>query len=199
MSLQNVNIIAVESGLDPVFIKKPDRITYQRDGDSPAYWEMVNGMDTVHILINKTDSQEILLAKQVRPPVLVRHPETGGICIECCAGMVDKYPYSPPEVRIPRIASDEVHEEMGYDVYLDDLVALPTYLSNVGMSGSTCHPFYCEVTDEDFIGQKLEPSEDIEVVAIPYTELPAWLSTCTNTDATTRQLVQWFLLNRCSK
>lgn len=192
--LKKVTITEALDGLQPKFIKLPTRLTYVREGDAPRFWEAQTGMDTVHILINKTDSKEILLAKQVRPPVLFKYPETGGICTECCAGMVDKHFETAPELRPLKVAVEEVHEEMGYQVHIDDLMKLPTYLSNVGMSGSTCHPFYCEVTDEDYIGQKLEPSEDIEVLAIPYEELRFFLQTCKTTDATTRQLVQWFIL-----
>jgi len=194
--LKGVFIHEIEFGVQPKFIKLPDKITYTR-GDKlgiKRYWEMTNGMDTVHILINKIDSKELLFAKQVRPPVLVKHPETDGICTEVCAGMMDKYPDEDPEMRPKLIAREEVHEEMGYYIAVDRLQSLPTYLSNVGMSGSTCHPFYCEVTDADFIGTKFEESEDIETVAIPYEELRFFLQTCKTTDATTRQLVQWFIL-----
>lgn len=194
MSLKKVTIVEEIDGLQPQFMKLPTRLAYQRNGGPVRYWEMQKGMDTVHIVINKTDSRELLFTRQVRLPVLVSQPQTEGICVECCAGMVDCFYEVAPELRPLRVAAAEVHEEMGYQVHIDDLQPLPTYLSNVGMSGSTCHPFYCEVTDADYIGQKLEPSEDIEVLAIPYEELRYFLQTELNTDATTRQLVQWFIL-----
>lgn len=196
--LEQVFIHEIKKEVPPKFMKLPDEITYTR-GDklgTKRYWEMSRGMDTVHILINKTDSKEILLVKQVRPPVLVGHPETGGICIEACAGMVDKYPEmeDTPGCRAGLIAAEEVHEEMGYSIKSDKMQYLPTYFANVGLSSGMCYPFYCEVTDADFIGQALTPSEDIEVLAIPYEELQLFLQTCTTTDATTRQLIQWFII-----
>ena len=196
MPLKPVFIHEIKKNIQPKFMKLPDQITYT-SGDklgTKRYWEMQGGMDTVHILINKTDSRELLFAKQVRPPVLVKHPETGGICTECCAGMVDCYEETAPELRPFKVAAAEIHEEMGYKVHIDDLAKLPTYISNVGLSGSTCYPFYCEVTDADFVGQNLTESEDIEVLAIPYEELRYFLQTCKTTDATTRLLIQYFIL-----
>ena len=198
MSLKKVQIVEAVDGLQPQFMKLPTRLKYQREGEDARFWEMSNGHDTVHVLVNKVDSGEILLVKQIRPPVLHKHPDTQGIVFEACAGLIDKYEeYAQVPIRRARmVASEEVHEEVGYKVRFQDLVGLPTYMSNVGMSGGTCYPFYCEVTDADFIGQKLEPSEDIEVFHLKYNLVKAFLEQTTNTDATTRNLLQWFLISK---
>ena len=201
--LKPVFIHEIKKEIQPKFTKLPDEVTYTR-GDKLGpkhHWEMSGGLGgSVHILINKTDSHEILLATQVRVPILVKYPDTNGICYEAVAGLIDKYDeIADLASRVRLIASEEVHEEAGYKVAPEDLVALPAYLSNVGMGGSTAYPYYCEVTDADFIGQQLEDSEDIEILAIPYEELRYFLQTCTTTDATTRALILWFILEHQSE
>lgn len=200
MGLKSVRIEEVLTNTNPRFVKT-QALKYTREGQPTKTWEMTVGHDTVHVLINKTDSQEILLVKQVRPPVLYRSPETCGEVIEACAGLVDKYSEleSTPSERARMVAAEEVHEEVGYSIEPNKLLTLPTYYGNVGMSGITCNPFYCEVTDEDYVGQKLEPSEDIEVFPVAYEDLKVFVENTTNTDATTRALVQWFINNKLPK
>lgn len=193
--LKKVEITGIRENKTPKFLKT-QLVEYKREGDKPGTWEMSLFPDTVHILVRNTDMDELLLVQQVRVPARVRgnHVST----IEACAGIIDKYPElaNQPSQRASLIAIEEVREELGYSIDVERLEVLPTYISGTGSSGGTCHPFYCEVTNEDFKGQQLEESEDIEIVVIPCKDARKFLTEFTNTDATTRSLVQWFLLNK---
>lgn len=157
-------------------------------------WERIKSLNTVHILINKTDSKELLLVKQVRIPVLVNNLDTDGVVIECCAGLIDKYPDMPHNERIKQIAIEEVIEETGYRPI--SIKFLRSYYTSVGSSGNTCNMFYAEVNDSTYVGQQLEPTEDIEVLNVPYNRLPLFLESTPNLDITTTMMMQWFILNK---
>ena len=137
---------------NPKFIKT-ETVTYTV-GDklgTKQRWERIKSHDSVNILVNKTDTKELLLVKRVRIPVLVNNPDTDASVIECCAGIIDKYKYldKVPKRRAWTIAVDEVREELGYKLDPYHLMDLPQFFSSVGSSGSTCYPFYCEVTDDE--------------------------------------------------
>lgn len=195
--LKKVTINSVTPNTSPKFVKT-QALTYTREGSPEKTWEMIIQHDSVHILVNKVDSKELLLVKQIRPPVLHKYPSSKGVVIEACAGIIDKYPdlHENPEIRAALIAEEEVHEELGYKIPDTAVLrSLPPYLSSVGTAGNMCYPFYCEVTDSMFVGQQLESSEDIEVLHIPHDNIKSML-TINHTDATTRYLLQWFLINK---
>jgi len=174
-----------------------DEVTYTRNGKQHK-WIMSPGHDTVHILVYNTDTDKLLLVQQLRIPVLVNSPTNSATTVETCAGLIDKYEsYAPtPNRRARMVAIEEVQEELGYRVNLDDLLQLPPYIGSTGGSGNTCHPFYCEVTDDQFVGQQLGEHEDIEVYELSPEQVNWFLLAQSNTDATTRYLLQWWLLNQ---
>ena len=190
--LKHVSIISKEPLTSPRFLST-SRLIISRDGKTME-WEMINSLPTVHILVNKVDSEELLLVKQVRPPVLYNHNSIAGECIEACAGLVDKYPEYDEDTQTMLVAKEEVHEELGYKT--KNILRLQSILNSVGTSGSKLHLFYTEVTDKEFIGQAFEPTEDIEVVKLPYSNIQDFVATTSNTDSTTIQLLQWWLLNK---
>lgn len=164
-----------------------------RDGE-PFQWEMINSRPTVHVLVYKTDSKELLLVKQVRPPVLYNRNAIKGECIEACAGLVDKYDHLDEDTQTLLVAKEEVHEELGYLV--EYIQRLPALLGAVGTAGNKLHLFYAEVTDANYIGQALEPTEDIEIVKLDAAMVKSFINTVHNTDSTTIMLLQWWLLNK---
>ena len=190
--LKPVTICSKEPLKEAKFIST-SMLTIDRDGEK-LQWEMINSLPTVHILVNKVDSKEILLVKQVRPPVLYQGNAPRGECIEACAGLVDKYSDWSERRQTYAVAVEEVSEELGYDPLM--LIRLPTLLGSVGTSGSKLHLFYTEVTDNDYVGQTLEPMEDIEVVKLPYADVKGFVGTATTSDSTTIMLLQWWLLNK---
>lgn len=189
--LKQVKITGEYKNDKPQFLK-PVLITYNRDG-SESSWEMLKQHDSVHIIVQNITSYETLFVKQVRIPVLVNNPYTTGETVECCAGIIDKYSDElDPAERAKKIAIDEIREELGYDMPSIMLEPIKVLNSSVGTSGSKCHTFYAEVTDEMYIGQQLSLDEDIEVISIPTDELEMFMSN-TETDASTMFLTQWLL------
>ena len=165
------------------------------------FWElMTEPKDTVHVLVLDTSSSSILLVKQVRIPVLVNQPNIeNGEVIEACAGIIDKYANDGLSDldRARAIAVDEVHEELGYQINSSMLNTLPYMLSNVGMIGSINYPFFCTVDDSLFVGQSLQDGEDIDIIKLDASKasILTFLSTENRTDAITKYLLQWFLIN----
>jgi len=193
ITMKPVTILTIENNADPKFIKT-QAVTYER-GDTIAVWEKTKTHNTVHVLVKNTDTNELLLVKQTRIPVLVEQPETRGITIEACAGIIDCYPdfANEPAMQARMVASAEVKEELGYLCEPETLTVLPPYIGSTGGSGSTCYPFYCEVTNDQFVGQHLGDDEDIEIFPLRIPEVRVFLENTTNIDATTRYLLYWYL------
>ena len=74
-------------------------------------------------------------------------PALDGITYELCAGIVDKH------ASLVQIAREEVLEETGYDVPLENFQLVNSYVTNIGTSGTTHVQYYCTVTDDMQVGQ----------------------------------------------
>lgn len=61
-------------------------------------WEILESHSTVHILVDNIETKEILLVKQPRIPVLLRDQSQLGLCVETCAGLIDKEGKNPFEI-----------------------------------------------------------------------------------------------------
>lgn len=188
--LKHVKITNLSTLEKPKFLNT-QHVVFTRDGE-PNTWEMVKQHDSVHVIVQNTDSYEILLVKQVRIPVLVNNRDTDGAVIECCAGIIDGYAGSTPSEQARCIARDEVRQELGYEITEYMLEHIQTFHASVGTAGSTSHAYYAEVTDDMFIGQDLSDNEDIEVIRIPVDELELYIRNA-RTDAVTLFLTQWLI------
>ncbi|XP_069771850.1 uridine diphosphate glucose pyrophosphatase NUDT14 isoform X2 [Narcine bancroftii] len=114
-------------------------------------------MPTVDAMSLDTDPQS-------RVPVQLL-PASSGITYELCAGIVDK-----PGLSLEEIAKEEVQEECGYRVPVENLQKITSYRSGVGVTGSKHTMFYVEVSDDMHVGTDggiPEEGELIEVVHIP--------------------------------
>lgn len=79
-----------------------------------------------------------LLVKQFRIPVYL-NDKSIKYTYELCAGLVDK------NKSIEEIAVEEIDEECGYKVKIEDLKKITSFFTNVGVSGAKQHLFYnCE-------------------------------------------------------
>lgn len=176
----------------PKFIKT--QLIEYSDNETHGYWEMVLKPNSVHILVYNTTISSFMLVSQPRIPVIVNT----GIqqVIETCAGIVDKYSQFPLHKQTRFIAVDEVKEELGYTIHPDDLIEYPPIFSSVGTSGSTCYLYACTVTDSQFTGQKLEPTENITPYPLKYKDTLHFILNETATDPITKYLLsQWILLH----
>jgi UDP-sugar diphosphatase len=187
--LKKISILNISSNDNPKFIKN-HIVTAKRENESePIKWEMIESHDAVHIVVYDISSDEFLLVKQVRIPVLINDAPTRGEVYEACAGIIDK------ECSTKQIAKEEILEELGYDVDLKDIHFIRTLKSAVGISGRESHTFYAEVTSKDKVseGGGIE-SEDIEVIRIPLDKIYDWMySSETITDAITLFLINYYL------
>ena len=139
---------------------KPVAIHYSKN-DIEARWEAVLTHDSVAVLLYNTDRDSFILVKQMRPAVLNKNPKNG-MMYELCAGIVDKKKSNI------EIAKEEILEECGYDVPLENLQKISSFYTSVGISGTHQTIYYAECDDSMIVngGGGLE-EEDIEVVYIP--------------------------------
>ncbi|CAA6814213.1 MAG: Uridine diphosphate glucose pyrophosphatase (EC, partial [uncultured Sulfurovum sp.] len=110
----------------PNFVKTA-LVTYKQNGINKS-WEIVESHNSVAILIYHQERDSFILVKQFRPPVYHRNGD--GMTIELCAGLIDK------EKSLAQIAKEEIEEECGFRVPLENIERVTEVLSAVGTSGS---------------------------------------------------------------
>lgn len=147
---------------NPKFIK-PIKIDYTNNGKKRV-WEAVISHDSVSILLYHTQKNALIIVKQLRVPVLNAN-KTSGMMHELCAGIVDK------NTTKVQIAKEEVLEECGYDIPLQNIKKITSFYTSVGISGAEQTLYYAECDDSMKLnnGGGLE-EEDIEVLYIPLSE-----------------------------
>ena len=100
-------------------------------------------------------------------------PPTCGISYELCAGIVDK------QTSLQEIAKEEVFEECGYDVPLNDMKRVTSWRGEIGTTCNNHTLFYVEVTDAMLVsgagGGNLHEGEQIELFYLPVTELKSFM------------------------
>ena len=155
-------INSTEELKNPNFIK-PVLINYTHNGISKK-WEAVISHDSVAVLLYHTDKKAFILVKQLRVTVLNKN-KTNGMMYELCAGIVDK------ETTNAQIAKEEILEECGYDVPLENLEKISSFYTSVGISGTHQTLYYASCNDSMQIndGGGLH-DEEIEVIYIPLDE-----------------------------
>jgi UDP-sugar diphosphatase len=143
--------------VDPKFIST-SLATYEQDGIKKS-WEIVQAHDSVSILIYHTEYKMFILVKQFRPAVYVNNRD--GMSIELCAGIVDK------ELTLQEIAQEEIVEECGYEVPLDNVEKITSFYTSVGFAGSKQTLYYAEVDESMKVsdGGGVD-SEMIEVISL---------------------------------
>ena len=136
-------------------------------------WDMIQSMGSVAIVLYHTELDAAIVVRQFRPPVWAsqigedgRKPEVeAGFTYELCAGLIDKEGLSPKE-----IAREEILEEVGYDVELESITGITSYVHACAHLGTEEQIFYAEV-DESMRassgGGLSDDGEAIEVFALP--------------------------------
>ncbi len=134
----NISNITTTVLNDPKFVK-PLRINYTQNNINKT-WEAVESHDSVSILLYHTTKNAFLLVKQFRPPVYI-HNNEHQFTYELCAGIIDK------NMALNQIAKEEIEEECGYDVKVDDIIKITSFFTNVGVSGAKQHLYYAVIDD----------------------------------------------------
>lgn len=125
----NIEILKKEPLHNPLFVK-PYRVIYRQNGKE-KFWELVKSHDSVAILLYHMQLQSFLVVKQFRPPVFLNNDNNDGFTYELCAGIIDK------DKSAKQIAKEEIFEECGYDIDVEDIEKVTSFYSNVGVSGSS--------------------------------------------------------------
>jgi UDP-sugar diphosphatase len=122
-------------------------------------WEVCKGGDSVAILLYHKEFDSFLVVKQFRMPVFLKNND--GFTYELCAGLIDK------DKTTLEIAKEEILEECGYDVPLEEIKEVTSFYSSVGSSGSKQILYYAEISESMKVneGGGID-DEDIESVFI---------------------------------
>ena len=136
--------------------------TYEQDGIKKS-WEIVEAHDSVAILIYHKEKESFILVKQFRPAVYLNNDN--GMTVELCAGIVDK------KLSLEEIAQEEIEEECGYDVPLQDIERITSFHTSVGFAGSKQTLYFAQVDESMKVseGGGID-HEQIEVVFLPIDE-----------------------------
>lgn len=137
-------------------------VTYTQNGVDKD-WEVVKAHDSVSILIYHKSKDAFVVVKQFRPAVYLNN--NNGMTIELCAGIVDK------NLSLAEIAKEEVEEECGFEVDVEDLEKITSFHTSVGFAGSKQMLYYVEVDENMQIhdGGGVD-DEQIEVIYLPVNE-----------------------------
>ena len=123
--------------VDPKFVSTAFA-TYEQNGVEKN-WEIVQAHDSVAILIYHKEENSFILVKQFRPAVYVHNSH--GMSVELCAGIVDK------TMPLEQIAQEEIEEECGYRVPLEEVKKISSFYTSVGFAGSRQTLYYVEVDE----------------------------------------------------
>ena len=144
---------------NPKFVK-PIKINFTQNG-TKREWEAVETIDCVSILIYHKQKKAFVLVKQLRIPVLHANKKNG-MMYELCAGLIDK------QATDIQIAKEEILEECGYDIAVQNLQKITSFYTSVGISGTKQTLYYAECDDNMKVsdgGGLVE--EEIEVIYLP--------------------------------
>ena len=123
----------------------PVKVTFNQNGKDKT-WEAVRSHDSVAVLLYHEEKKAFLLVKQFRAPVYL-NDKTKTYTYELCAGLVDK------DVSLVQIAKEEIDEECGYEVKIEDIQKVTSFFTNVGISGGCQHLFFAKINESMKIHQ----------------------------------------------
>lgn len=176
---------------NPKFIK-PILINYSIKGVERA-WEAVVAYDSVAALLWHREKDAFIIVKQLRATVLNKNRDDG-MMYELCAGIIDK------NLNHTQIAKEEILEECGYDIPVENIQKISSFYTNVGISGTHQTLYYAACDDSMKVndGGGLD-DEDIEVVYIPVSEAKKFMfdESCQKTTGV-MMAFYWFFDNQHS-
>lgn len=120
-----IEVLHVEECVCSEYIK-PKSMYYRHNGIQKR-WDIVGTHDSVAILLYETSLDAFVFVKQFRPSIYLKNHD--GFTYELCAGIVDK------DKSLEEIAQEEVLEETGYEVSLDNLHKISSFYTAVGFAG----------------------------------------------------------------
>lgn len=165
---------------------KPLRLHYKQNG-LPKTWDVIKNHDSVCVLLFNRKREVFVFVKQFRPIIYMNRSETYeedgvtkidsskfsgklGVTTELCAGIVDK------NLSLQEIVQEEILEECGYKIPLDNIERVVSYRGGVSTTGACATLFYAEISDEMKVGQGggvEEEGERIDLIEVPVSEAKA--------------------------
>lgn len=117
---------------------KPKRMLFCENGKERS-WDIIEAHDSVAILLYHQLKDSFVMVKQFRPAVYLKESlrktshlkVESGYTFELCAGITDKEGKSLKE-----IAQEEILEECGYAIPLENINKITEFYSSVGFAGS---------------------------------------------------------------
>ncbi len=146
----------------------PVKLTYKQNGIKKA-WEAVKSFDSVAVLLYHEEENAFLLVKQFRAPVYL-NDESKLCTYELCAGIIDK------EKPLNVIVKEEINEECGYEVPLEDIEKITSFYTNVGVSGACQSLYFASINESMKVhdGGGIH-DEQIETMFLPIEEFKEFI------------------------
>lgn len=168
----------------------PVKVTFSQNGKAKT-WEAVRSHDSVAILLYHKEKEAFLLVKQFRAPVYL-NDKTKTFTYELCAGLIDK------NKSIEEIVIEEIDEECGYKVHIDNILKISSFYTNVGISGGRQHLYFASIDESMKIhnGGGVN-DEQIELYFLPINSIDEFIFD--ESKAKTPGLIfslYWFLKNK---
>lgn len=195
----------------PTIYTTPCTLYYEQN-ERKRKWDIFAERNGVVIILYNSTRDVLVLVKQFRPSVYLqqvpanerrseqidvrKHPPSLGITLEFCAGLEDK--------RMPseEIAREEILEECGYQVGVDQLEKIATIANLSVTTGARLTFYYCEVTDDMRVNEGGGVvGENIEVVEMPVSEVVEYANNPVYVSSPINFMygLYWFLYNKYTK
>eukprot|EP00210_Caulerpa_lentillifera_P001096 g1057.t1 len=159
---------------------KPVSVSFQQTTGSKTLkrrWDLIESHDSIAVALYHRSLNRLIIVRQFRPAVYAsilrralangqpKPPLDAGFTYELCAGLVDK------DKSLVEIAREEIMEECGFDVPIESIKQVTSFLSSIGTAGTEQTLFFAEVGDEMKLKNECETlghsDEAIEVLALP--------------------------------
>jgi UDP-sugar diphosphatase len=146
---------------------KPKTLIYKQSKIKKS-WDLVESHDSVAILLYHTQKDAFVLVKQFRPALYVHSGKK--FTYELCAGITDK------ELPLEAIAQEEIIEETGYEVPIDQIQKINSFYTAIGFAGSKQTLFFAKIDEhmKKHDGGGIE-DEMIEIVYVPLSEARSFI------------------------
>ncbi|PID47754.1 MAG: NUDIX hydrolase [Proteobacteria bacterium] len=159
--MKKIELLNIEDCKKSLYIK-PKSMFYMINGKKKR-WDIVDTHNSVAILLYHKQKDSFVFVKQFRPSIYLKNQD--GFTYELCAGIMDKG-ISPEQT-----ALEEIEEETGFKISLDQLEKVSSFYTAVGFAGGRQNLYYATLDDSFKISEGGgDDSEDIEVIYLPRKE-----------------------------
>eukprot|EP00210_Caulerpa_lentillifera_P009053 g8640.t1 len=167
---------------------KPISVSFKQNNKDKTLerrWDLIESHDSIAVALYHRSMNCLILVRQFRPAVYARilrqaeengqpvPPFNVGFTYELCAGLVDK------NKSLLEIAREEIMEECGFNVPLESIKKVTSYLSAIGTAGTEQTLFFAEVGDEmkteNGGGGSDNEGEAIEVLGLPIESIDSFM------------------------